>query len=125
MEKEENSGALKELKLLIPKVISNSGSIVNGIVNDVKNNIGILNDDVSKEIERRRVICKECPYNSTNAIADGWYSSTRIDLHCALCSCNIEFKTASLESNCGAKWWNEKNEKVEKLPVRWEAYNKK
>lgn len=60
----------------------------------------MLPEEQQVEIVRRRLICSECPFTSSNAVKDG-YKSDRFDEHCTLCGCSINRKTASLSSACG------------------------
>lgn len=84
---------------------------------------------------RRRLICSTCPFNSTNAVKDG-YISHRTDEHCIMCGCPIARKTASMDSDCGISCCNsdstcsckkpdlkEYNKKHNiTMPVKWAAY---
>jgi hypothetical protein len=108
-------------------------------VNEVKEQLSFLPEDEQAEIARRRLICANCPFNSDNAIKEG-YKTSRIDSHCILCGCTISRKTASLSSTCGIdccnaeqktdcdckkknlKEYNVKNNI--NLTVKWEAYQK-
>jgi len=103
----------------------------------------ILPEDEQAEIARRRFICATCPFNSSNAVRDG-YKSDRFDEHCIMCGCTIKRKTASLDSDCGISCCNYKESpkstdcnckdkslhkfnqenKVE-MEVKWKAYKTK
>jgi hypothetical protein len=74
--------------------------VIEGTVNQVKAEMGLLPEDHQAEIIRRRLICATCPFNSSNAVGEG-YITNRIDEHCIMCGCTITRKTASLLSNCG------------------------
>jgi len=73
-------------------------------------------------------ICLNCPYNSRNArtsqefkeLYNASYGSDRKEFHCSLCSCVLEFKTASLSSNCGIESWNALHPN-RKLELKWHA----
>lgn len=91
---------LKEYAKLFPTLISQSDKILEGIVNQVKMEFDILPEPQQTEIARRRAICAECPFNSSNAVVNG-YKTNRIDEHCSLCACTITRKTASLSAACG------------------------
>jgi hypothetical protein len=75
-------------------------------------------------------ICLNCPYNSRAAresveyaeLTGNHYDTSRPEDHCAFCGCILDFKTASLSSDCGIADWNEEN--LEKqLPLKWQKYN--
>lgn len=119
--------ALLEYLKLIPKGITNASAILEGIVNKVKINYGHLDQDEKEEIIRRQVICKSCPFMSTNAAENPAlaYKSDRMDEHCTLCKCNIDIKTASLQSNCGIEAYNLTEQgKASPLDLKWKAYTK-
>lgn len=108
---------------LIPKGIKNVDKVFEGIKNQIKIEIGNIPEDQLDVITTRRLICQECPYMSSNAIKLGIYKSDRPDEHCSHCSCNIKFKTASLDSNCGIEAYNKTKEKEEdKLKLKWEKF---
>jgi hypothetical protein len=91
---------LKEYVELTPMIFKQAPKILEGTIAQVQANFGMLPEDEQAEIARRRLICAECPFNSTNAVNDG-YKSDRIDEHCIMCGCTISRKTASLSSACG------------------------
>lgn len=122
MENEKKNSKLKELKVLVDRVVENPTAVAKGIINDAANSLNILDEAKQKEIAKRRDICKNCPYNSDNAKLAGWYQSERPDLHCSLCSCNIDYKTACMECDCGADWYNKNNKINQTLEVKWFAY---
>ena len=115
---------------LLPKGIRNIDKIVEGTINSVKNEFGMLSDLEQAEIVKRRLICQSCPLNSTNAkISEEYkelykenYKSDRVDLHCSCCSCNIALKTSSLYSECGIQIYNEEH-KENKQPLKWDKFN--
>lgn len=112
--------SLSEYLKLIPLGIKHREEIVNSVMNKVKKNLNLLTEGEQDEIIKRRLICMECPYNSDNAVKEG-YKSRRVDSHCIMCSCNINFKTECLMCNCGIDTWNMNNPN-EKLPLKWETY---
>lgn len=124
------SKLLDYLKIL-PKGLANIDKVFEGVVNDVKLKYNMLPEDQQEEIIRRRLICQTCPLNSINAklseeykalFKDG-YSNDRDDLHCSICSCNIELKTSSLASDCGLAYYNENNPE-NKQELKFTKYNK-
>ena len=108
---------------LIPKAFANPDKIVEGIINSTRLALGILPEDIEDEIVRRRIICASCPFMSDNAKKNPAmnYKSDRDDEHCTFCSCNIEFKTSSLQSNCGIETHNIQNPDSP-LPLKWTRY---
>lgn len=117
---------------IIPKALSNAPLIVEGVVNNVRFNHGKLPQDQQDEIIRRRLICEACPLNSVNAkfsaeykeLYGKSYETERKSLHCAICTCNITKKTASLASSCGLEYYNSENpHKPQEL--KWTAYQSK
>ena len=92
---------VKEYFQMIPAIAQNLPKIWEGTVNQVKESFHMLAEDEQAEIIRRRIICAECPFNSSNAVVQLGYESSRIDEHCIMCGCTIARKTASLASNCG------------------------
>lgn len=116
---------IREYLKLIPTAIKNSDKIIEGIVNKVENNLGLLPEDEQKVIAHRLLICQTCPYMSENARTNPaiLYKSDRADEHCIHCGCNIMLKTSSLQSNCGIEIWN-RNHPDNQLLLRWEAYIK-
>lgn len=120
---------LKEYLSLVPKLLNNPERIVQGIINDVKFNHGGLKEEEQEEIIRRRLICMNCPLNSTNANKESEYrelygtsyQTERPDLHCSICACNIHWKTASLDEKCGLSYYNDlyPNRKQE---LKWDKF---
>lgn len=113
------SKIVEYLKLL-PKGLKNIDKVAEGVINKTKEAFNALPEDELEVITKRRLICEGCEFNSKNAIS---YETERIDDHCIHCSCNIDFKTASLSSNCGLEAWNQKN-KQDKKPLKWRKYIK-
>ena len=66
----------------------------------------MLSNEEQQEITRRRLICVTCPFNSSNAVSDGYDPKGRVDEHCTMCGCTIARKTASLSSDCGIECCN-------------------
>lgn len=124
---------LKEYFRLAGKGITNFQSVLDGVITDVRLSHGMLPNDQQEEIIRRRMICANCPFNSEHAklsiefstLNNGvHYKTERQDLHCSICACNIDFKTASLDEKCGLSYYNDLNSK-NKQPLKWEEYTKK
>jgi len=119
---------ISEYLKLIPKGLPNSISIIQGIVNNVQLKYGTLPEEAKDEIVRRRICCTTCPFNNTNAqiseeyfnVTTTHYKTKRTDFHCAMCSCPLEIRTASLYANCGIESWNE-DHPLEELELKWKA----
>ena len=119
--------AINEYMKLIPRAFRNAGKIIEGATNIIKDNFNHLPEDEKNEITRRLVICKTCPFMSTNALNDPAmnYKTDRPDEHCSLCGCNIVLKTSSLESNCGIEAYNQTpSGQIQPLDLKWAKYNK-
>jgi hypothetical protein len=59
-------------------------------------------------------ICKDCPFNSTNAKLKG-YKTIRKDEHCTECGCTLAPKTKCLSCSCPlSKWEAEITDEQEK-----------
>lgn len=112
--------AILEYLKLIPKFFQNSEQIIEGIINDVKLKNGTLPENEQEEIIRRRVICASCPFMSENAKNNPSlnYKSDRTDPHCSLCQCNIDYKTACLECNCGIEVHNMQH-RDQMMEIKW------
>jgi len=119
-------GIIKEYLGLFKKGIENPFKILEGIINNTRLELGSLPEDEFNEIVRRRVICENCPFMSKNAEKDPLqnYKTDRLDAHCSKCFCNINLKTASLESNCGLEAWN-KEHPEHYINLKWHKYDKK
>jgi len=97
----------------------------------VANDFKLLSNDKQNIIADRMDICINCPYNSRNArkspefkeLYGASYGSERPEFHCSLCGCVLEFKTASLSSNCGIESWNATHPN-RKLELKWRAVEK-
>ena len=119
---------LKEWLSLIPEGIKNAPQIVEGIVNNVKLNNGLLSEEEQEEIVRRRLLCMACPFMSANAktseeyfkLKGKHYETDREDDHCTLCGCPITTKTSCLSCYCGAKSFND-DHKTD-LPIKFTPY---
>lgn len=105
----------RKIKDRIKSTIDNKDKIAIGAQNHM--NFDNLDEDLKTLITDRRNICALCPNSSKNATEDGWYNSLRPDNHCVLCDCNINWKTASPDSECGAAIYNAENN--ENLEVKW------
>lgn len=100
---------------LLKQGVKNADKIVEGISLKTLNAFNLLNDNDKQRISDRMDICVNCPYNSRNARVSSEYleltglpyATGRTELHCALCGCVIEFKTACLTCNCGIETWNQ------------------
>lgn len=121
---------LTEYLKLVPKGVKNSENIIKGIINNVKFNNGNLTEEEQEEIIKRRIICSNCPFNSTNApISEEYkdlyngqkYETERIDLHCAICACNIHWKTAVMDEQCGLQYYNDVNPN-RKQELKWKKF---
>lgn len=119
---------LSEYLHLIPKGLPNSISIIQGVINNVQLKYGSLPEEEKDEIIRRRLICTMCPFNYHNAktseeyfeLTKTHYRTKREDAHCAMCSCPIDIKTASLYANCGMETWNDDNP-LNEQELKWKA----
>src|SRR5436190_6093622 len=91
---------LKEYIKLLPTIAQNWEKVLEGTINQVKQEFDMLPEDEQLEIARRRTICSGCPFSSSNAVKEFGYKTDRFDEHCILCGCGIARKTASLTSEC-------------------------
>lgn len=114
--------ALIEYLKLIPKAMHNPEEVISGWKNVVKEELGILPDDILEEVVKRRLICGACPFMSANAMEKGIYKTDRKENHCILCSCPIKGKTAAMDAACGAKFYNSTHPDQEQLEVKWLPY---
>lgn len=122
-------GKFKEYLSLLRRGAENLPQIVEGLSNQIKNEYGYLPEEEQQEIARRQSICLSCPLNSENAkVSKDFkdlfgvnYETFREELHCAICKCPIDRKTASLSSNCGIK----DDERTKNLEYKWVAYETK
>lgn len=114
---------ITEYLKLLPKIRENSQKIIQGIITNVKITLHTLKEEEQDEVVRRRVICAGCPFQSNNAKTDPSqnYKTERFDVHCTMCQCNIELKTACLDCNCGIEAWNNEYPN-NKMPLKWEKY---
>ena len=116
---------------LIPRGIPHSKEIAEAIINKVQLKWGHLPEDSKEEIMRRRFICSQCPFMSTNAkTSEEWkalkgsgYKTGRKDEHCAFCGCGLDMRTASLNSNCGIETWNSQHPE-RKMELKWTKFEK-
>lgn len=126
------SKVLEYLKLL-PEGFRNREYIGESIWNNIKMEFNTLPEDEKEEILRRRLICESCPLMSLNVkenqreyieLIGESLVTNRNEKFCTLCSCNISLKTSSLDSNCGAKSFNEGGKGKRLAEVKWENYKK-
>jgi hypothetical protein len=111
---------------LLKQGVKNADKIIEGISTKTLKEFNLLNEDDKQRITGRMDICLNCPYNSRNAklspeyleLTGHPYSTGRTELHCALCGCVAEFKTACLTCNCGVQNWNELHPD-KKLELKW------
>lgn len=111
--------------------VQNADKIVEGLSNKTLKEFNLLSDEKQKVISDRMDICLNCPYNSRLARESGEYLQIfgkpyvtgRAEMHCSLCGCVLEFKTASLSSNCGIEAHNDRNPDNQ-LPLKWTKYEK-
>jgi hypothetical protein len=111
---------------LLKQGVKNADKIIEGISRKTLNEFNLLNDDDRHRIADRMDICLNCPYNSRLARTSSEhleltgvpYATGRAELHCSLCGCVIEFKTACLSCNCGIETWNERHPD-KKLELKW------
>lgn len=112
---------LTEYIALIPNGIKNLNSVVDGLRNQLKMELGTLPQEDEDEIIRRRLICNDCPFMSINALKAGTYTTKRTDVHCSMCGCPLSTKTSSLQSECGIANYNIQNPN-NPLPLKWEKF---
>ena len=102
--------------------------VMEGMSNKIAKDFKLLSVEKQNIIADRMDVCLNCPYNSRNAktsdeyreLVGRAYDSERPELHCSLCGCFIEAKTASLSSNCGIEAWNGNNP-TRVLELKWTA----
>lgn len=128
----EKRTKLTEYFELASKGAKNIDKVLEGRFNKALDNFGLLNEEKKEEAEKRMAICLDCPFNSVHArnskeftewylegfknstgkdseVTDPYYFTNRSDkdLHCCWCSCDIDAKVLSMESNCGIEEYNE------------------
>lgn len=106
---------------LVPSGIQNLDKFIEAKFTEIKLSKGNLPEDEIKEILRRRLICENCEFNSENAQKQHGYKTSRKDLHCSFCGCDIETRTACLNCSCGIESWNIKNTARPK-ELKWKKY---
>ena len=114
------------------KGLPNIDKIAEGIINDVKLAHNNLPEDEQEEIVRRRLICQQCPLNSLKArdsaeyyqLYGSHYEAKRTDLHCSICGCPVDTRTASLSANCGLEEYINNNNNEIKQELKWKKYEK-
>lgn len=91
----------------LEQVWKNKSLILEGIRNTVYPPEN-LKELIAETVKFRQNICNSCPHMSLNAKINNGYESQRFDDHCTLCGCNIQLKSASLNSSCpdDPKRWN-------------------
>lgn len=115
--------ALVEYLKLIPKGLPHIDKLLEGVINEVKMELGTIPQEELDIIVGRRLICKTCPFMSANAVKLGIYETDRTDEHCKHCGCPTSTRTASLESNCGIEEYNKLN-KDNPLLLKWTKFEK-
>jgi hypothetical protein len=117
--------AISEYLKLIPKIVKDADKIVEGEINLVKIKLGTLPEEEQNEIIKRRIICKTCPFLSSNAVTNPAmnYKTSRFDEHCIHCGCSIDRKTAALSERCGLESYNIKHPEAQ-IPLKWDIYKK-
>lgn len=115
-------GLMNEYLQMMKAGMENPKAVIEGVVNSVKSKYGHLPEAEQTEIARRRLICSQCPYTSSNAVSNPAlnYHTDRLDEHCWACKCPIETKTAALTQNCGLEVYNRKTK--QNIPLKWEVY---
>ena len=114
---------LNEYIQMFKQGLKNPDKVLEGRINAIKLTHGHLSAEEQAEILHRRDICASCPYSSSNAVSNPAlnYQTQRPDEHCILCKCPIEYKTASLHSECGIAIWN-RNNPQNQMPLKWGVY---
>lgn len=115
------------------KGIPHSKDILDGIVNHVQLKYNKLPEDEKAEIVRRKVICQGCPFYSLNLFKDDTeyqklynkkFESTRYgERFCGICGCNEDYKTSSLNANCGLESYNVSHPNNQQ-PLKWTKFTK-
>lgn len=124
---------LKDYIDLVKRGLPNIDKIAEGVINQVKEELGALSPEEQEEIVRRRLICQSCPIFSLNAKKDQAeykklfnedfkFDSIR-NTYCGSCGCEYKTRTASLSSECGLSYYNELHpENTQEL--KWKTYKK-
>lgn len=123
---------LKNYIDLVKRGIPNIDKISEGLLNEIKDEFGLLSKDEQEEIAKRRLICRSCPLFSLNAKDDDseykklFKESFKFDPvrneYCGSCGCPYKTRTASLSSDCGLEYYNEINPD-NKQALKWNKYN--
>lgn len=71
-----------------------------------------IKEKIEETAAARIAICKECPNYSPTAISNG-YKTSRPDIFCTDCGCNLEFKTKCLHCACPIEKWGALLEETE------------
>jgi len=72
--------------------MSKAKEIVDGLTNLVKHKVGVSNEKIESEADRRLKICYECPYG-------------RNKIRCTACGCFLAAKSRSPHSTCPKDKW--------------------
>lgn len=107
---------IKELTSTLNNGINNIDKVVEGAVGKLKDNLNLVNEDEKAVINFRKYICDGCEFNSKNKVG---YTSIRIDEHCTLCLCNLDWKQHCLSCNCGIEEYNKNASDDNKLNLKW------
>ena len=111
-------GLFKEYLTMAANGAKNFSNVVEGNFNLLKDRLNLLPQDQQDEADRRFSICNDCPFNSVNAVKNGWYETQRIDLHCSICSCPLEAKVLAFDDKCGMS-------NLSGWKIRWDVYKPK
>ena len=77
-----------------------------------------LKEKIAQVHQERIAICKACPNYSLTAIENG-YKTSRPDIFCTDCGCNLDFKTRCLSCGCPQlKWDAELDDQEEKELIK-------
>lgn len=125
---------ITEYLKMIREGIPHTDQILEGVWNSVKQEFGTLSQEEQEEILKRRLICSECPFLSTNLFKDDspykelynkpFDSKRKEEEFCGICSCPIKFRTSSLSAECGLSVHNEKHpDNIQEL--KWKQFKTK
>ncbi len=116
---------------MIKEGLPNTSQVLEGLINNIKEEFGTLSEEEQAEILRRRLICKSCPLSSQNLFKDDtayrklynkpFQSERKDEDFCGICSCPLKTRTSSLSSDCGLSVYNKKHpENIQ--PLKWEKF---
>ena len=74
--------------------------VVEANYNSLLDEVGMLDEEIKKESNKRLKKCVGCIFNSDNAKAEGIYETAINDSHCSICTCPIKKKVLSMEAEC-------------------------